>query len=74
MKEELTTEMHSEFSVDFKTEILHRCITLWCYAGADDSKPGFKKLCDSYGLSVDVALANKDYCLSLKSDKNGNKK
>lgn len=42
MKEELTTKMHSEFSVDSETEILHRCITLWCYAGGDEAKAGLR--------------------------------
>lgn len=67
MKEELTTKMHSEFSVDAETEILHRCITLWCYAGGDEAKAGFAELCASYNIPVDVALKNKEYCLSLKS-------
>lgn len=67
MKEELTEKMHSEFSVDAETETLHRCITLWCYAGADETKPGFADLCASYNLSVEVALKNKEYCLKLKS-------
>lgn len=70
MKDELTEKMHAEFSIDEETEILHRCITIWCNAGADPDKPDFEKLCNSYGVTTNQAMKHKDYCLSFKSDNN----
>ena len=67
MKEELTEKMHSEFTIDEETEILHRCITIWCYTGADSDDPRFEEICNSYGVTTDQAMKHKDYCLSLKN-------
>lgn len=68
MKEELTEKMHEEFQVDEATDLLHRCISLWCYSGFQSEKdPGFNDECEARGIPVDVAVANKAYCLSLKS-------
>jgi hypothetical protein len=64
-KEELTEAMHSEFEVDLATELQHRCITLWCLAGANENKEDFPALCELYGVTVDEALELKGYCLSL---------
>jgi len=67
MKEELTEKMHSEFTIDEETEILHRCITIWCLAGADSDNPRFEEICKSYGVTTDQAMKHKDYCLKLKN-------
>ena len=66
MKEELTTKMHSEFSVDNETDIRHRCISLWNLLRADEADPGFPDYCRDFGLTVDQAMANKEYCKNLK--------
>lgn len=66
MKEELTTKMHSEFSVDEETDIRHRCISLWNLFRADESNPRFPDQCRSFGLTVEQAMANKEYCKNLK--------
>lgn len=69
MEEELTTKMHSEFEVDEETELLHRCITIWCYTGCkSENDVDSLSICKQYGVPPEVAIANKEYCLSLKSN------
>ena len=64
-KEELTTDMHSEFTISDEDEMFCRCITIWCLVGVN-SDEHLKELCKSYSVPFDVAIANKDTCLKLK--------
>lgn len=66
--DELTAAMHSEFTVDDETEIYLRCITIWCFVGANSDDPDFEDLCKSYGVTADQALKHKDACLKLKNE------
>lgn len=66
MQDELTSEMHSEFEVDEETDIIHRCISLWCLWKAKDTDPDFARHCTNFGLTVEQAMKYKEYCLGLK--------
>ena len=67
LKEELTTAMHSEFSVDDETDVFHRCITIWCLLGTT-LEDDVASVCKSYGVTVDQALEHYDACMELKRD------
>lgn len=52
--EELTTAMHSEFTVSEETDIKHRCWTAWeCIEDGDFS---FDKACQVYNVTKEKML------------------
>ena len=52
MQEELTTLMHSEFTIDKATEIRHKAGALWRVVGFDASEEEVLRDCETYGITV----------------------
>ena len=57
--EELTTKMHSEFSVDEETEIKHKAMCIWNY-NMYKTEAEIREACKSYGITYEQALAYRD--------------
>lgn len=71
MKEEFTTKMHSELHVSPEIDLLHRCITLWCYTGIESEEdPRFLELCKTYDLEPEFAISKKKECQALTGKTN----
>ena len=69
MKEELTTKMHSEFTIDAETEIKHKAFCVWDSVGIDATESEIKTESESYGITPEDALKWKDYFFALSEDK-----
>lgn len=67
MKEELTTKMHSEFSVDKNTEIKHKvgCILEVAIKMNKTSVRDVTEIANRYGLTYDDVQKWKTYWLKL---------
>lgn len=61
MKDNLTTDMHAEFTIDAATEIKHKAACVWKLVGHDYSKEQLEKYCSLYGITPEQALQWKDY-------------
>lgn len=59
MKDELTTKMHSEFSVDAETELRHKALCIWGY-GLYETEEEIRDACEEYGITYEQALKFKD--------------
>ena len=64
MKEELTTKMHSEFSVSEETEIKLRAGNIWNNF-KDAPKSEQLRLCKVFGITWEQAMKYKTFWLSL---------
>lgn len=62
MKEELTTKMHSEFTVTPETEVKHRCFCALMLLPKDSTDSDIEKRAKQYGVSLsDVKKYSDDY-------------
>lgn len=66
MQDELTTKMHSEFTIDAETEKRHRAGCVWLLLNADATKEEVEKTAESYGIDYDTAMKWKYYWLDLE--------
>lgn len=60
LKDELTTKMHSEFTIDRETEICHKAGSIWQWH-AEESEEEQKKECELMGITWEEALHWKPY-------------
>jgi hypothetical protein len=66
MQDELTTKMHSEFTIDAETENRHRAGCVWLQLTADATKEEVEECAKSYEIDYETAMKWKDYWLNLK--------
>lgn len=67
LKEELTTKMHSEFTVSAETEIKHRAGCVWGMLYREkmtNDKTQLSYECKLYGISVEQAMKYKAFWMS----------
>ncbi len=65
LKEELTSKMHSEFTISKETEVKHKAGSMWSVAGFDCDDVTMKRWCISYGLTISQAMKYKVYWQKL---------
>ena len=63
MKDNLTTDMHAEFTIDAATEIKHKAACVWTLLGNDYSNEQLDKYCSIYGITPEQAKQKKNYWL-----------
>lgn len=63
MKDNLTTAMHAEFTIDAATEIKHKAACVWKLLGAFYTQAELEKYCSLYGITPEQALQWKNYWL-----------
>lgn len=66
LKEELTTKMHSEFSVSPETEIKLRCGCVWDDLDGNASRAEIEKEASLYGVTYEQCLEWKSYWERVK--------
>jgi len=69
LKEELTTLMHSEFTIDAETEIMHKAWTAWeCIDSniAHNRPADVDRECKYYGITIEQLNQHKESYLALK--------
>ena len=64
MQDELTTKMHSEFTIDAETEKRHRAGCVWLLLKADATKEEVEECAKSYEIDYETAMKWKDYWLN----------
>lgn len=68
MIEELTTKMHSEFSVSRETETCHRAGCVWLVVEFDASKEAVSEAAKDYGITYEAAMKYRDYWRDKKEE------
>ena len=63
MKDNLTTTMHAEFTLDEATAIKHKAACVWKLVGRNYSKEQLDKYCSFYGITPEQARQWRDYWL-----------
>lgn len=63
MKEELTTKMHSEFTISKETEIKHRAGCVWNILKKNAPKEQIVEVARDYGITYEAAMKYRDYWL-----------
>jgi len=58
LKEELTSKMHSEFTISKES-------SMWSVAGFDCDDVTMKRWCDAYGITLQQAMKYKDFWRKL---------
>lgn len=61
MKENLTTDMHAEFTINAQTAIKHKALCVLQLLGSDDTQEELEKYCSLYAISPEQALQWKDH-------------
>ena len=61
MEDELTEAMHSEFTIDAETEIMHKVFSVWRMLAKDSPDAAIKKSAESYGITLEDAIKWKEY-------------
>ena len=56
MKDEFTSAMHEEFTIDADTELKHKAMCVRTLLGSSYTQEELKKYCDLYGITT------ADYC------------
>ena len=69
LKEELTEKMHSEFTVDDKTEKKHRAGCVWGVAGFDASRTDIEHWAGVYGVTYEICMKWKGYWKNLHGNR-----
>ena len=65
LKEELTSKMHSEFTISKEAEVKLKAGSMWRVAGFDCDDVTMKKWCDAYGITSQQAMKYKDFWRKL---------
>lgn len=65
LKEELTSKMHSEFTISKETEVKLKAGSMWSVAGFDCDEATMKRWCKAYGITISQALKYKGYWSKL---------
>lgn len=68
MKEELTTKMHSEFTVSRETEVCHRAGCVWLVVDYDAPKEAVTAAAKDYGITYEAAMKYRDYWREKKEE------
>ena len=55
MKDELTSAMHEEFTVDAATELMHKAACVWKLIGDNYTEGEFAEYCALYGIDSEQA-------------------
>ena len=56
MKDNLTTDMHAEFTIDAETELKHKAVCVWTLLGNNFSNEQLNQYCSLYGITPEQAL------------------
>ena len=56
MKDEFTSAMHEELTIDSETELKHKAWCVWKLLGNNYSIDDLKKYCSLYGITTEQAL------------------
>ena len=56
MKDEFTSAMHAEFTIDVETELKHKAACVWKLLGDNYTKNDLKIYCSLYGITTEQAL------------------
>lgn len=57
MTDNLTTEMHAEFTIDVMTEIKHKAACVWKLLRENYTKDQLAVYCALYGITTEEALS-----------------
>lgn len=74
MKEELTTKMHSEFTVSKETEVCLRAGCVWLVVDFGAKKEDVTDAAREYGITYDAAMKYRDYWREKKEETNRRKR
>jgi len=61
MKDNLTTDMHEEFTLDGQTAIKHKALCVWQLLGSHYTQEELEKYCSLYAITPEQALEWKDH-------------
>lgn len=67
LKDEFTTKMHSEFTIDAETEKCLRAGCVWNVLKKDAPKEDIEKQAINYGIDYETAMKWRDYWISKYS-------
>ena len=56
MKDEFTSAMHEEFTIDIDTELKHKAMCIRELIGSSYTQEELKKYCDLYGITTEQYL------------------
>ena len=56
MKDEFTSAMHAEFTIDAEIELKHKAACVWKLLGDNYTKYDLIKYCELYGITTEQAL------------------
>lgn len=56
MVDELTEAMHSEFTIDAETEIMHKAFSVWGMLAKGAPHEAVKQRAESYGITLEDAI------------------
>lgn len=65
MKEELTAQMHSEFTVNEETDKKHRAGCVWGVTGFDAPREEIEEWSTFYGITYDISMKWKSFWKNL---------
>ena len=55
MKDEFTSAMHAEFTIDAETELKHKAACVWKLLGENYTEEEFAQYCALYGIDPEQA-------------------
>ena len=61
MTDNLTSDMHAEFTIDTETELKHKAGCVWKLLGSHYTQAQLARYCALYGITIEQALQWKRY-------------